>query len=364
MKWSPAQPQTVLIAAFGIMLYLWFAFRQVPHAFRYGVAAIIAMLHDVLVTIGAAALFGKMFGWQVDSLYLTALLTVIGFSVHDTIVVFDRVRENLIRMRGEPFDKVVNFSIIQTLNRSINTQLTVIFTLLALILFGGVTIRHFVTIMLIGLLSGTYSSIFNASQILVVWEYKEWRTWFRRKPKSAQARCVSNDQCSKRADQPIGSFCFPAKRVEFKHHVSFVTHHDLSRRSTHSSQKYPGYVRGLVIVRRAINIESPIDEVATHVAGCAESRSASGPIWKRPSAHPNIAAWREAYRAFGAKPSEYPSSIEALVKRVRRGDDVPYINTLAAICNSVSLRYLVPIGGHAIDVMPPDGDIALRLRAR
>jgi preprotein translocase subunit SecF len=179
--------ETVLIAALGIMLYLWFAFRQVPHAFRYGVAAVIAMLHDVLVTIGAAAIFGKVFGWQVDSLYLTALLTVIGFSVHDTIVVFDRIRENLVRMRGEPFDKVVNFSIIQTLNRSINTQLTVTFTLIALILFGGVTIRHFVTIMLIGLLSGTYSSIFNASQILVVWEYKEWRNWFRRKPKSAQA---------------------------------------------------------------------------------------------------------------------------------------------------------------------------------
>jgi len=179
--------QTVLIAALGIMLYLWFAFRQVPHAFRYGVAAVIAMLHDVLVTIGAAAIFGKVFGWQVDSLYLTALLTVIGFSVHDTIVVFDRVRENLVRMRGEPFDRVVNFSIIQTLNRSINTQLTVTFTLIALILFGGVTIRHFVTIMLIGLLSGTYSSIFNASQILVVWEYKEWHNWFRRKPKASQA---------------------------------------------------------------------------------------------------------------------------------------------------------------------------------
>jgi preprotein translocase subunit SecF len=179
--------QTVLIAALGIMLYLWFAFRQVPHAFRYGVAAVIAMLHDVLVVIGLVAIFGKAFGWQVDSLYLTALLTVIGFSVHDTIVVFDRVRENLIRMRGERFDKVVNFSIIQTLNRSINTQLTVTFTLVALILFGGTTIRHFVTIMLIGLLSGTYSSIFNASQILVVWENKEWRTWFRRKPKASQA---------------------------------------------------------------------------------------------------------------------------------------------------------------------------------
>ncbi len=179
--------ETVAIAALAIMAYLWVAFRQVPHAFRYGVAAVIAMLHDVLVTVGMAALLGEIFHWEVDALFLTALLTIIGFSVHDTIVVFDRVRENLVRMRGERFDRVVNFSIIQTMNRSINTQLTVVFTLLALILFGGVTIRHFVTLMLIGLLSGTYSSIFNAAQILVVWEYKEWRTWFRRKSKTSQA---------------------------------------------------------------------------------------------------------------------------------------------------------------------------------
>jgi DNA/RNA-binding domain of Phe-tRNA-synthetase-like protein len=123
-------------------------------------------------------------------------------------------------------------------------------------------------------------------------------------------------------------------------------------------KKYPGYVRGLVVARRAVNIESPIDEVDRML------KSAQKTILQRldletPSAHPNIAAWREAYRAFGAKPSEYPSSIEALVKRVRRGDDVPYINTLAAICNSVSLRYLVPIGGHAIDVMSPDGELRL-----
>jgi len=121
---------------------------------------------------------------------------------------------------------------------------------------------------------------------------------------------------------------------------------------------YPGYVRGLVIVRRAVNIESPIDEVARML------RSAQQTIRQRTdleplSTHPHIAAWREAYRAFGAKPSEYPSSIEALVKRARRGDEVPYINTLAAICNSVSLRYLVPIGGHAIDVMSPDGELRL-----
>jgi DNA/RNA-binding domain of Phe-tRNA-synthetase-like protein len=123
-------------------------------------------------------------------------------------------------------------------------------------------------------------------------------------------------------------------------------------------QKYPGYIRGLVIVRRAINIESPIDEVDRMLQGAQQAvrqRSDLDPV----SAHPNIAAWREAYRAFGAKPTEYPSSIEALVKRVRRGDDVPYINTLAAICNSVSLRYLVPIGGHAIDVMSPEGELRL-----
>ena len=123
-------------------------------------------------------------------------------------------------------------------------------------------------------------------------------------------------------------------------------------------QKYPGYVRGLVIVRRAINIESPIDEVLRMLQGAQKTvrqRADLEPVF----AQPNIAAWREAYRAFGAKPTEYPSSIESLVKRVRRGADVPYINTLAAICNSISLRYLVPIGGHAIDSIAADG--ALRL---
>ena len=122
--------------------------------------------------------------------------------------------------------------------------------------------------------------------------------------------------------------------------------------------KYPGYVRGLVVVRRAVNIESPIDEVARMLRGAQQAirqRADLEPV----AAHPHIAAWREAYRAFGARPTEYPSSIEALLKRVRRGDEVPYINTLAALCNSVSLRYLVPIGGHAIDVMSPDGELGL-----
>ena len=170
----------VAIAAIGILLYITWAFRHVPQPFRYGVAAIIAMIHDVLVVLGTASIFGLVFGWEVDSLFLTALLTVIGFSVHDTIVVFDRIRENLARMRGVRFEDVVNHSILQTLDRSINTQLTVLFTLAALILFGGVTIRHFVLTLFIGILSGSYSSIFNASPILVVWENNEVGKFFGR----------------------------------------------------------------------------------------------------------------------------------------------------------------------------------------
>jgi preprotein translocase subunit SecF len=171
----------VALAALGIMLYITFAFRGVQHAFRYGVAAIIAMLHDVLVVVGMEAIFGHFLGWEVDALFLTALLTVIGFSVHDTIVVFDRIRENSNIYRRMPYETVVNNSIVQTMVRSINTQLTVMFTLLSLALFGGVTIRHFVVVLLVGVFSGTYSSIFNAAPILVVWENKEWRTWFRRR---------------------------------------------------------------------------------------------------------------------------------------------------------------------------------------
>jgi preprotein translocase subunit SecF len=173
------------MAAIAILLYITYAFRKVEHAFRYGAAAIIAMLHDVLVVVGMEALLGHFLGWQADSLFLTALLTVIGFSVHDTIVVFDRIRENSNIYRRVDYETIVNHSIVQTLDRSINTQLTVMLTLLALALFGGDSIRHFVVILLIGVFSGTYSSIFNASPILVVWENKEWRNWFRRKEEPA-----------------------------------------------------------------------------------------------------------------------------------------------------------------------------------
>jgi preprotein translocase subunit SecF len=172
------------LAALAILAYIWFAFRSIQHAFRYGTAAVIAMLHDVLVVVGVEAILGVVLGWQADSLFLTALLTVIGFSVHDTIVVFDRIRENLGIYRRVDFETVVNHSVVQTLDRSINTQLTVMFTLFALVLFGGESIRHFVIILLVGVFSGTYSSIFNASPILVVWENQEWKTWFKRGEKS------------------------------------------------------------------------------------------------------------------------------------------------------------------------------------
>jgi preprotein translocase subunit SecF len=174
----------VVMASLAILLYIWYAFRKVNHPFRFGVAAIIATIHDTLVVLGMGALLGHFLGWQVDSLFLTALLTVIGFSVHDDIVVFDRIRENSNIYRRVDFETVVNHSIVQTMDRSINTQLTVMITLLALALFGGDTIHHFVVVLLIGVFSGTYSSIFNASPILVVWENREWRNWFRRKEES------------------------------------------------------------------------------------------------------------------------------------------------------------------------------------
>ncbi len=170
----------VLAAALAILAYVTFAFRGVEHAYRYGVAAIVALLHDVLVVIGLSALAGHFLGWQINSLFLTALLTVVGFSVHDTIVVFDRIRENLRLYRRLDYETVVNHSVVQTLDRSINTQLTVLFTLLALALFGGETTRPFVITLLVGIASGTYSSIFNAAALLVVWEKREWRTWFGR----------------------------------------------------------------------------------------------------------------------------------------------------------------------------------------
>jgi preprotein translocase subunit SecF len=171
----------VAFASLAIALYVTIAFRNIANAFRYGVAAIIAMLHDVLVLIGVEAILGLVLGWEADALFLTAVLTVIGFSVHDTIVVFDRIRENRGKYRTTDYEKVVNHSVVQTMDRSINTTFTVLLTLLALAMFGGITTQHFIIILLVGMASGAYSSIFNAAAILVVWEKREWKTWFRRR---------------------------------------------------------------------------------------------------------------------------------------------------------------------------------------
>jgi len=165
----------VLAAAVLILLYIAFSFRKVAKPWRYGACAIFALLHDVLVVIGIFSILGWAFHIQVDSLFITALLTVVGFSVHDTIVVFDRIRENMQRRTSETFDEVVNASLVQTLARSLNTSLTVIFTLSALTIFGGTgSVHNFTLALLIGIVSGTYSSIFNASMLLVIWEKGEF----------------------------------------------------------------------------------------------------------------------------------------------------------------------------------------------
>lgn len=176
----------VIAAAVAILLYLVFAFRSVPNAFRYGVAAVVAMVHDLLVTAGLFAVFGLTMGWEIDALFLTAILTVLGYSVHDTIIVFDRVRENLPRYRSESFDIVCNRSLLETLSRSLITSLSTAFVVVAILAFGGATITQFITTILIGIVSGTFSSIFNAVPVLVSWQFGEIDTLFRRLTGRAQ----------------------------------------------------------------------------------------------------------------------------------------------------------------------------------
>jgi len=160
----------VAVAALFILGFIIFSFRKVPHAFRYGACAIAAMIHDILVTVGLFSIACLVLGWEADALFLTAVLTVIGFSVQDTIVVFDRIRENIPKRRGEPYETIVNRSLLETIHRSLATQLNAIFVLVALLVFGGATMKQFVAVLLVGLMSGTYSSIFNAVPLLVVWE--------------------------------------------------------------------------------------------------------------------------------------------------------------------------------------------------
>lgn len=181
----------VLIAALAILLYMAYAFRNLKHPFVYGGAALAALLHDVLVVLGLFAILGFFFNVRIDALFVPAVLTVIGFSVHDTIVVFDRIRENVGRRTGESYYHVVNNSLAQTLGRSLNTSITVLLTLSALLLFGGGSIHIFVLALFIGIASGTYSSIFNATPLAVMWETGEFDGFlrlFKRKKPAAGAR--------------------------------------------------------------------------------------------------------------------------------------------------------------------------------
>jgi preprotein translocase SecF subunit len=161
----------IILGSLGILLWVGLRFGSI----KFGTTAVVALVHDVIVVVGIFAILGTLFGVQIDALFVTAMLTIIGFSVHDTIVVFDRIRENKTRHAGEPFDRIVNHSILQTFGRSINTSMTVVVTLMALLLFAGASIRYFVLALLIGIISGTYSSIFNASPLLVVWQLRDDR---------------------------------------------------------------------------------------------------------------------------------------------------------------------------------------------
>ena len=170
----------IIASSVAILFFIAIAFRKVPNAIRYGVCAIVKMFHDVLFLLGVASILGIALGWEVDSLFLTALVTVVGFSVQDVIVVFDRIRENIQRRKGEGFETIVNRSLLETLHRSLATQLNAIFIMVAIIFFGGATIQQFMLVMLIGMVTGTYSSLFFAVPLLVVWEGDEFKNLFRR----------------------------------------------------------------------------------------------------------------------------------------------------------------------------------------
>lgn len=163
----------VIVAAVVVTGFIVLAFRKVPDALRYGVCAIVAMIHDVLIVCGLVSLMGLAAGWEVDALFLTAVLTIVGFSIQDTIVMFDRIRENIPKYLGEPYEVIVNRSILETLHRSLATQLNAFFIMAAILLFGGDSIKQFIATLFIGLISGTYSSIAIAVPLLVSWEKGE-----------------------------------------------------------------------------------------------------------------------------------------------------------------------------------------------
>jgi len=174
------------VAVVGILLYITWAFHRMPKPFHYGTCAIIALVHDVLLVLGVFSILGAILGWEINLMFITGVLAVIGYSVNDTVVVFDRIRENLHRGISPHFEVVVNNSLVESLSRSLNTSLTTIVVVSALALFVGVSIQNFAVVLLIGVITGTYSSLFVAPQLLVAWEKREWGR-FTRRPASTRS---------------------------------------------------------------------------------------------------------------------------------------------------------------------------------
>ena len=169
----------VLAASVFILLYVWYAFRRVPKSYRYGVSAILALVHDIVFVLGVFSILGKVLGMEVNSMFIVGVLIVAGYSVNDTIVVFDRIRENVVRHPDRPLESIVNLSIMDTIGRSLNTSFTTLFVLLAMLLIGGPSIRGLLLVVAIGVVVGTYSSVFIASQFLVIWDRGEIRKLLR-----------------------------------------------------------------------------------------------------------------------------------------------------------------------------------------
>ncbi|HEY93237.1 MAG TPA: protein translocase subunit SecF [Dehalococcoidia bacterium] len=164
----------VAVAAVGVLLYITWAFRRMPKPFHYGTCAIVALFHDVLVVLGIFSILGSILDWEINLMFITGTLAVIGYSVNNTVVIFDRIRENLTKGVSSNFEIVVNNSLVETLSRSVNTSLTTLIVVLALLLFVGASIQNFVVVLTIGIIAGTYSSLFIAPQLLVVWDRGEW----------------------------------------------------------------------------------------------------------------------------------------------------------------------------------------------
>jgi preprotein translocase subunit SecF len=174
----------VAVAAVGILLYITWAFRRMPSPFRYGTCAIIALLHDVLVVVGIFSILGGILDWEINLMFITGVLAVIGYSVNNTVVIFDRIRENLTKGISANFEVVVNNSLVETMGRSLNTSLTTLVVVLALLLFVVASIQNFAVVLLIGIIAGTYSSICIAPLLLIVWERGEWGRFIKWPPLS------------------------------------------------------------------------------------------------------------------------------------------------------------------------------------